>query len=99
MKEFRLSTPTDRATGISISVGAIVCLGLLVYSLRDQLGLMILCGLCGLLIAVLLVCYVVNVLRAACIVNISYFLPYPSLLFLVEYSFALEIQLEFQILF
>lgn len=71
MKEFRLSTPADRATGISISVGAIVCLGLLVYSLRDQLGLMIVFGLFSLLITVLLVCYVVNVLRAACIVDME----------------------------
>ena len=71
MKEFRLSTSADRVTGISIAAATIVCLGLLVSSLRDQLGLMILCGLFGLLIAVLLVCYVVNVLRAACIVDME----------------------------
>ena len=71
MKEFRLSTSADRVTGISIAAATIVCLGLLVFSLRDQMGLMILCGLFGLLIAVLLVCYVVNVLRAACIVDME----------------------------
>ena len=45
MKEFRLSTSADRVTGISIAAATIVCLGLLVSSLCDQLGLMILCGL------------------------------------------------------
>ena len=39
MKEFRLSTSADRVTGISIAAATIVCLGLLVSSLRDQLGI------------------------------------------------------------
>ena len=39
MKEFRLSTLADRVTGISIAVATVICLGLLVFSLRDQLGI------------------------------------------------------------
>ncbi len=72
MKEFRLSTSAERIAGVLFSVAAAICFGLLVYALRSQLWLMILCGLGALLIVALLILYVLNALSAACVVDVEH---------------------------
>ena len=69
MKEFPLSTPTERIAGISFSAVIIACFCALIYALRRNTGLMIATGLGALLISLILVFYVVNVLKARCIVH------------------------------
>lgn len=69
MKAFPLSTPSERIASISFSAVVIACFGVLIYALRSNTGLMIATGLGALLISVILVIYVVNVLKAACIVH------------------------------
>lgn len=69
MKEFRLSTPGERAAGISFSVCAIVCFGILLYALRSNTALMIVCGLGALLISALLVYYIISAVKGVCIVD------------------------------
>ena len=69
MKAFPLSTSSERIAGISFSAVVIACFGLLVYALRHSIGLMIVTGLGALLISAILVIYVVNVLKAQCIVH------------------------------
>ena len=55
MKEFPLSTPNERTASISFSAAMIVCFGILLYALRGNLTMLILCGLCVLLVTALLV--------------------------------------------
>lgn len=69
MKEFRLSTQTERTAGVCFVAAVIAAFGLLLYALRSQVGLMIGCGLCVLLIAGMLIMYVISTLKAACVVN------------------------------
>lgn len=69
MKEFRLSTRGERIAGISFSVLVVIGFIVLLYALRSQTMLMIVCGIGMLLITALLVFYVLNVLKAACIVD------------------------------
>jgi hypothetical protein len=69
MKEFRLSTQAERIASISFSAAIIAAFGILLYALRSQLWLMILCGLFVLLISAMLVIYVINVLKSVCIVD------------------------------
>lgn len=71
MKEYRLSTLRDRVTGVSYAIGAAICFGLLLYSLRSNTSLLIICGLAVLLIMILLVLYAVNALKAVCIVDLE----------------------------
>lgn len=69
MKVFRLSTPAERATSASFVAVVLTAFGLLLYNLRSQTGLMIASGLAILLIDVLLVIYVINVMKAACVID------------------------------
>ena len=69
MKVFRLSTPVERVAGISFVAVTLAAFGLLLYALRSQTGLLITCGLAILLISAMLVIYVINVMKAACIVD------------------------------
>lgn len=69
MKEFRLSTRSERIAGISFSAAVIVCFGVLIYALRVRPALMLVCGLAVLAISALLVIYAISVLKAVCIVN------------------------------
>lgn len=69
MKEYPLSTPKERIIGISSSVVFIIAFAILIYTLRNQIGLMIVCGLFVLLISALLVMYIMNVLKGVCIVD------------------------------
>ena len=69
MKEFQLSTRLERIAGVIFGLVMIGAMGLLVYALRTQLMLMILCGLFGLLLSVLMIFSVVSILKAKCIYN------------------------------
>ena len=69
MKVFRLSTPAERAISASFVAVMLVAFGLLLYALRSNIGLMIACGLAILVIAAMLVIYVINVMKAACVVD------------------------------
>ena len=71
MKEFRLSTPLERIASVSFVAVILAAFGLLLYALRNQIGLMIVCSLGVALISVLLIVYVINVTKAACIVNLE----------------------------
>ena len=69
MKEFQLSTRSERIGGISFSAATIICFDILLYALRGQLGLMLFCGVCVLLVTLILGMYVINVLKAKCVVD------------------------------
>ena len=69
MKEFRLSTPGERLVSIAFSVLVILGLGGLLFLLRSNLGLLIVCGLAAGLLALLCGVYIYNVLRTVCIVD------------------------------
>ena len=69
MKIFRLSTPAERATSAAFVAAVLVAFGLLLYALRNSIGLLIVCGLAIVLISVMLVIYVVNVMKAACVID------------------------------
>ena len=68
MKIFRLSTPAERATSAAFVAAVLVAFGLLLYALRNSIGLLIVCGLAIVLISVMLVIYVINVMKAACVI-------------------------------
>lgn len=69
MKKFYLSTPVDRIMGISFSLIMSAVLVLLVYVLRSNLAIMVLTGIFVALILVILAIYVLNVGKAACIID------------------------------
>ena len=69
MKEFQLSTRLERIAGVVFGLIMIGAMGLLVYALRSQTLLMVLCGLFALLLSVLLVFSVISILKAKCIYN------------------------------
>lgn len=69
MKEFRLSTPGERLGSIAFSVLVILGLGGLLFLLRNNLGLLIVCGIAAALLAFLFGVYIYNVLRTVCIVD------------------------------
>ena len=69
MKIFRLSTPAERATSAAFVAAVLVAFGLLLYSLRGNLGLLLACGVAIVLIAAMLVVYVINIMKAACVVD------------------------------
>ena len=69
MKKFYLSTQTDRIMGIGFSLLMSAVMVLLVYALRSNLAIMILTGVLVALILVILAIYVLNVGKAACIID------------------------------
>lgn len=69
MKVFRLSTPAERATSAAFVAAVLVVFGLLLYALRNSVGLLITCGLAIVLISVMLVIYVINVMKSACVID------------------------------
>lgn len=69
IKEFQLSTKKERILSVCFCVVMIAALGALVYALRSNTMLLILCGLFGLLLSVLMIFSVVNMLKGKCIVN------------------------------
>ena len=71
MKEYHLSTPQERTTGIAFSIAMAICFGILVFALRSNVPLMIFTGLAALLITVLLGFYVASVLKAVCVLDVE----------------------------
>lgn len=69
MKEYRLSTHLERVASVSFVAAILLAFGLLLYALRSQISLMIVCGLGVLVISAMLVIYVISVLKAACVIN------------------------------
>ena len=69
MKVFRLSTPAERATSVSVVAATLIGFGFLLYIMRSRIGLLITCGAFIVLLSVMLVIYAINVLRAVCIVD------------------------------
>ncbi len=69
IKEFPLSTKKERILSVCFCVVMIAAMGLLVYALRNNTMLLILCGLFGLLLAVLMIFSVTTMLKSKCIVN------------------------------
>lgn len=69
MKKFYLSTPADRVMGIGFSLIMSVAMVFLVYAMRSNLAIMLLIGLFVALVLVILAIYVLNVGKAACIVE------------------------------
>ena len=69
MKEFRLSTAAERATGIVFTAAMIAVFAALLYATRSNTMLLTVCGLGVALISVMLIIYVLSVLKAAAIVD------------------------------
>jgi len=69
MKEFQLSTSKERLAGIAFSVVMIACFGMLLYAVRRNTALVIMCGLGTVLITVLLVFYIVSILKSVCVLD------------------------------
>ena len=71
MKTYRLSTSMERATSVVFVAIALAGFGLLLYSQRNRLCLMIICGIFIAMIAFLLITYVVNAMKAAGIIDMT----------------------------
>ena len=71
MKKYPLSTAAERVTGITFSVIMIAALGLLLYVLREDPATLLLSAVAVLLVTVVLVLYVLNVAKAACIHDLN----------------------------
>ena len=71
MKTYRLSTPMERAASVVVVAIVLVIAGLLLSSLRGQIGLMIFSGVTVALIAVMLIIYVINAMKGACVIDTS----------------------------
>jgi hypothetical protein len=69
MKVYPLSTIKERAIGIAASVAFLACMGLLLYVLRENVLLLILCSLFIVILAVMLLVYIVNSAKASCILD------------------------------
>jgi hypothetical protein len=69
MKEFRLSTAAERTTGVAFTAAILAAFALMLYSLRNNMMLLIFSGLGIAVIAALLIIYVLSVLKAAAVVD------------------------------
>lgn len=69
MKKFQLSTPAERTIGIVFSIIMIAVLGLLLFALRDNLTILLLTAAGVVLIVGILLLYIMNVSKAACIAD------------------------------
>jgi len=67
MKKFQLSTSSERITGIIFSVIMIAVLGVLLFALRDNLPILLLTAVGVVLVVGILILYILNVSKAACI--------------------------------
>lgn len=67
MKKYYLSTPAERTTGIIYSVIMTAVLALLLYALRGDLTILLLTAAGVVLVVGILVLYVLNVNKAACV--------------------------------
>ena len=69
MKKFQLSTPSERAVGITYSLIMSAVLLLLLYALRGNLAIFLLTAVGVLLLVAILAMYVLNVSKAACVAD------------------------------
>ena len=69
MKEFRLSTAAERATGIAFTAAMLAVFAALLYATRGNTMLLTVCGLGVALVSVMLIIYVLSVLKAAAVVD------------------------------
>lgn len=69
MKKFQLSTSSERITGIIFSVIMIAVLGVLLFALRDNLPVLLLTAAGVVLVVSILLLYILNVSKAACIAD------------------------------
>lgn len=71
MKQYYLSTPAERVAGIAYSLVMSVVLLLLLYALRGNLAILLLTAVGVLLVVGILLMYVLNVSKAACIPDVK----------------------------
>lgn len=69
MKEFRLSTANERNLSAAFTAVMLVVFAVMLYHLRTNTMLLIFCGLGIALISALLIVYVLNVMKAAVVVD------------------------------
>ena len=69
MKEFQLSTQKERTASIAFSVAAICCFALLLFALRGNTAMLILCGLCVTPVTAILVFYIFTICKSRCVLN------------------------------
>jgi hypothetical protein len=69
MKEFQLSTSSERTVSCAFVAAMAVCFGILLYSLRESMTLMIGCAVATALITVLLAISAVGTVKAACVAD------------------------------
>ena len=69
MKTFPLSTAAERSAGVAFTAATLAAFGLLLYALRGNTALLLVCGLGIALISEMLVIYCVSVLKAAATVD------------------------------
>ena len=69
MKKFPLSTSAERAAGVAFTAAMLALFGLLLYALRGNLTMLLVCGLGVGLIGLLLIIYCVNVVKASVMVD------------------------------
>ena len=67
MKKYPLSTPAERTVGIVFSLIMIAVLAVLVYALRGDLAILLLTAAGVVLVVGILVLYMLNVSKAACV--------------------------------
>ena len=66
MKKFQLSTPAERVKGILFALVSMVAMVILLFALRNDLVILILCALGVVPVVIILTIYVLNVAKAAC---------------------------------
>ena len=69
MNKFYLSTPRERTTGIIFSVLAMAALIGLLFAIRQNTTILILAGIGVALVVLVLLLYVLNVSKAACVID------------------------------
>ena len=69
MNKFYLSTSRERTTGIIFSVAAVAALIALLFALRDNRSILVIAGAGVALVVLVLLLYILNVSKAACIVD------------------------------
>lgn len=67
MKKYNLSTTKERTVGIAFSLIMIAVLILLLYVLRNNMTVFLLSAVCVVLVVAILVLYILNVSKAACV--------------------------------
>ena len=69
MKTFPLSTAAERTAGVAFTAAMLAIFGVLLYALRGNPALMLVCGLGIALISIMLIIYCISVLKAAAVVD------------------------------